>query len=189
MFRPDVRSLRLAAIAAAYVVPPNWAATAPAAVGLIVIATWLVLIASFMLASYHAIEAPGIALGRLVFGFLSRRFAPQQARGASTRAATHREADQPWKLSTADARKIGVSRAGAKLCKLKSRSNAGFAVVQPAADRVPIYPAEDHQKKLLSDFSCGRSSSRRSRSAKAEAHGVVLCETEMSRVMRDGDAN
>ena len=29
---------------------------------------------------------------------------------------------------------------------------AGFAVVPPAADRVPIYPAEDHQKKLLSDF-------------------------------------
>src|SRR5439155_13710526 len=68
----------------------------------------------------------------------ARRFVP--------RHLAHREADQPWKLSTPDARKIGVSRAGAKLCELKSRSSARFAVVQPAADRVPIDPAEDHQK-------------------------------------------
>ena len=34
----------------------------------------------------------------------------------------------------------------------KPRSDGRFALVQLAADRAPIYPAEDHQKKLPSGF-------------------------------------
>ena len=34
----------------------------------------------------------------------------------------------------------------------KPRSDGRFALVQLAADRAPIYPAEDRQKKLPSGF-------------------------------------
>jgi peptidoglycan/LPS O-acetylase OafA/YrhL len=67
-----------AVVLADLLVPPFWSANAPVVVGVLVIASWLLLIAPLMLASYHAIEAPGIALGRLVIGALTKRPAPQQ---------------------------------------------------------------------------------------------------------------
>jgi peptidoglycan/LPS O-acetylase OafA/YrhL len=71
-------TMAAAVVLADLVVPSAWSANAPVVVGVLVIASWLVLIAPLMLASYHAIEAPGIALGRLVIASLTKRPAPQQ---------------------------------------------------------------------------------------------------------------
>jgi peptidoglycan/LPS O-acetylase OafA/YrhL len=51
---------------AAMVVPASWIAAAPALVGILTIALWLVALAPLMLLSYYLVEAPGIALGRQV---------------------------------------------------------------------------------------------------------------------------
>jgi peptidoglycan/LPS O-acetylase OafA/YrhL len=52
--------------AAAFVVPPSWSATMPLGVGILVVAACLVALVPLMLASYHLIEAPGIALGQWI---------------------------------------------------------------------------------------------------------------------------
>ena len=52
--------------AAAFVVPPSWSATMPLGVGIVVVAACLIAFVPPMLASYHLIEAPGIALGRWI---------------------------------------------------------------------------------------------------------------------------
>jgi peptidoglycan/LPS O-acetylase OafA/YrhL len=59
------------------VFPAAWSANAPLVVGVLAIATWLVLIAPLMLVSYHAIEATGVAAGRIVIKHWSERVAPQ----------------------------------------------------------------------------------------------------------------
>jgi peptidoglycan/LPS O-acetylase OafA/YrhL len=52
------------------IIPPSWSVNLPALVGFLVIPTWLVAIAPLTLCSLYLIEAPGIALGRRVAGFL-----------------------------------------------------------------------------------------------------------------------
>ena len=51
---------------AAMVVPASWIAAAPALVGFVTIAVWLLALTPLMLLSYYLVEAPGIALGRQV---------------------------------------------------------------------------------------------------------------------------
>jgi peptidoglycan/LPS O-acetylase OafA/YrhL len=57
-------------VVAPAVVPAAWSTTAPALVGLLVIAVWLAALAPVTLATYYLIEAPGIALGRRVVRLL-----------------------------------------------------------------------------------------------------------------------
>jgi peptidoglycan/LPS O-acetylase OafA/YrhL len=52
------------------VIPSAWSIGAPAAVGIGVVAVWLVGIAPLMIAAYKIIESPGIALGRRLIGIL-----------------------------------------------------------------------------------------------------------------------
>jgi peptidoglycan/LPS O-acetylase OafA/YrhL len=59
-------TLRAAIVVAAAVIPASWSASAPAAVGFIVIGPWLLALAPCMLATYYLVEAPGIALGRRI---------------------------------------------------------------------------------------------------------------------------
>jgi peptidoglycan/LPS O-acetylase OafA/YrhL len=60
------------AIASA-VIPPAWSHNAPAAVGGLVVATWIIAIAPFGIIGYHLIEVPGIALGRMVIASQRKR--------------------------------------------------------------------------------------------------------------------
>jgi peptidoglycan/LPS O-acetylase OafA/YrhL len=55
--------------AAAPAVPPSWSAIMPLGAGILVVAACLIAFVPLMLASYHPIEAPGIALGK----WLNRR--------------------------------------------------------------------------------------------------------------------
>src|SRR5262249_61095507 len=71
--------------AAAFVVPPPWSATMPLAVGILVVAGCLLALAPLMLASYHLIEAPGIALGRWVNDRLGRSLRKEQLSSATSR--------------------------------------------------------------------------------------------------------
>ena len=59
-----------AAAVAALMIPPAWSLSAPLAVGILVIGAWAVAIAPLMWLSYCLIEAPGIALGRVVIARL-----------------------------------------------------------------------------------------------------------------------
>jgi peptidoglycan/LPS O-acetylase OafA/YrhL len=74
-------TIPLALAAARVLVPAAWSASAPALVGLLVIAVWLVALAPVTLTTYHLIEAPGIAVGRRVVRLLrlSADRAPQPA--------------------------------------------------------------------------------------------------------------
>jgi peptidoglycan/LPS O-acetylase OafA/YrhL len=55
---------------AAAVIPSSWSETAPAAVGVVVVAVWLVAIAPLMVCGFYLVESPGIALGRRMIGGL-----------------------------------------------------------------------------------------------------------------------
>jgi peptidoglycan/LPS O-acetylase OafA/YrhL len=57
-------------------VPGAWSVTAPALVGFMVLAAWLVALSPLMLGVFHLVEAPGIALGR----WLLRRRRPHAVR-------------------------------------------------------------------------------------------------------------
>jgi peptidoglycan/LPS O-acetylase OafA/YrhL len=50
-------------------IPPTWSANAPALVGYLVVAAWLLALAPVAMCSYYLVESPGIALGRHVVRF------------------------------------------------------------------------------------------------------------------------
>jgi peptidoglycan/LPS O-acetylase OafA/YrhL len=69
--------------AVAWIVPPSWSAAMPLPVGILVVAICLVAFVPPMLASYHLIEAPGIALGKWVNDRIGRSPRKEQLTSAT----------------------------------------------------------------------------------------------------------
>jgi peptidoglycan/LPS O-acetylase OafA/YrhL len=71
---------------AATIVPPAWSADLPVLVGFLIILVWLGALFPVALASFHLIEAPGIALGQRVIRFCRLDARPDLGRGGQSNA-------------------------------------------------------------------------------------------------------
>jgi hypothetical protein len=71
----------------------------------------------------------------------------------------------------------------------KPRSDGRFPLLQLAADRAPIYPAEDHQKKLPSGFAALATRTRDHDPLICSGLGTIFCETTMRKATSDDGAN
>jgi peptidoglycan/LPS O-acetylase OafA/YrhL len=119
-YRPDLRALRwldwrplrllgtasgsyyvlhmatvpVATAVAAALVPAAWSASAPAFVGVSVLAAWLLALAPLTVGTYYLVEAPGVALGRRAVKWLrlDAKPAPAAVPGAAPREEAPRRA-------------------------------------------------------------------------------------------------